>query len=143
MLGSKIYQQQPAIRRDKEQQNMAAYSSKEKGILQERRNIVLEARVKQKVCGLRQDKQLLLKWVQGGTGLAEREFDFGQRKKESRFSIKNRFSIQIGVFCIGRGFQRPQLKWMGKGGEMGDRSEKSKNSKALGREFSRKRQYCG
>lgn len=56
---------------------MAAYSSKEKGILQERRNIVLEARVKQKVCGLRQDKQLLLKWVQGGTGLAEREFDFG------------------------------------------------------------------
>lgn len=56
---------------------MAAYSSKEEGILQERRNIVLEARVKQKVCGRRQDEQRLLKWLQGATGLEEREFDFG------------------------------------------------------------------
>lgn len=50
---------------------MAAHSSKEEHFTKENRSIALETRLEQKVCGLREDEQLLLKWVQRGPGIAE------------------------------------------------------------------------
>lgn len=50
---------------------MAAYSSKEEHFTKENGSIALETREGQKMCGLRKDEQLLLKWVQRGPGIAE------------------------------------------------------------------------
>lgn len=43
----------------------------------ESRSIALEARLEQKVCGRREDEQLLLKLVQRGPGIEEKVSYFG------------------------------------------------------------------
>lgn len=98
MEGSRIYQQdtaQEVVKGSRAWQRTA----QRKSILQKRMGVLLwKPRVGQKVCGLRKDEQLLLKWCKGAQGLQRQHHILTRAKCKADFLFLKK--LKIGVSFI-------------------------------------------